>query len=251
MVNEYNHIVYSYKIRNTVNFSRQNFILLNIITQLNLILFTQMTLRGKYMNLEKPIKADEINPYQAPLTDTRPSSVGTSKQYYVVSAKKFFALFFVTLGLYTFYWFWKNWSIWKQRTGENIWPVPRAMFNIFFVHSLFNKIHSDASEVSSSSLSGLQLPATIFILCQIAINISDSLVSDATVTPGMLLLILLLAITSWCLWLGQKQANIASLDSEGNQNNKFTVINYLWLVCGSIFWILIFIGMISESFGLV
>lgn len=203
------------------------------------------------MNLEKPIKADEINPYQAPLTQTRPSSVDAAKHYYVVSAKKFFALFFATLGLYTLYWFWENWTIWKQRTGDSIWPVPRAIFNIFFVHSLFKKIHSDASQVSSSSLPSLQLPATIFILCQIAINVSDSLVSDATVTPGMLLLILLLAITSWCLWLGQKQANIASLDNEGSQNSKFTVANYIWLVLGSIFWILIFIGMVSESMGLV
>lgn len=203
------------------------------------------------MNLDKLQPADETNPYQAPKTEAVPPPLIASRQFYVVSQKKFFALFFASFGLYTIYWFWENWTIWKQRTESKIWPVPRALFNIFFAHSLFNKMHSDASHVSSSKLPSLQLAATVFILCQIAINVIDSFIPDDTVTPGMVMLILFLAISSLCLWQAQKQANIASLDSEGRQNSKFSIANYLWVVFGSIFWLLICVGMIGEMLGVV
>lgn len=202
------------------------------------------------MNLEKQ-DTDTINPYQPPQSDTAPRTSQQTKQYYVVGQKKFFALFFATFSLYAIYWFYEHWTIWKQRTGEKVWPVPRAIFNIFFVHSLFAKIHEDAISVSGSALPRLQLPATIFILGQIAMNMVDKFTGEDNIALSIAIMIIILVLTSWAMWQGQNQANIASQDDEGIQNSKLTAVNYIWVVLGSIFWALAIFGAFVDYAGLI
>ena len=57
-------------------------------------------------------------------------------KFYVVSARKFWLLFLLTGGIYCVAWFYKNWAHFKRATkDDDIWPGPRAVFHIFFVHS--------------------------------------------------------------------------------------------------------------------
>ena len=80
------------------------------------------------------------NPYEAPKSRLETSVEKGDKQFYVVSVKKFTILFFFTIGMYVLYWFYGNWKRYKAYSGKNIWPVPRAIFAIFFTHSLFSEV---------------------------------------------------------------------------------------------------------------
>ena len=61
-------------------------------------------------------------------------------RFYVVSTRKMLILFFATFGLYQLHWNFQNWQLHKRATGESVWPLPRAIFAIFFTHSLYREI---------------------------------------------------------------------------------------------------------------
>ena len=199
------------------------------------------------MNLDK---SPPTNPYTPPHSSEIPSHLAPSTIYYVVSKRKFFTLFFATFSLYAFYWFYQQWSNWKIRTQDKIWPVPRALFNIFFTHSLFKKIHADAELVSNSPLPNLQLPATAFVVAQVTTNLLDKFLGDDKLPLSIGILVMMFGLISWCLWQAQKQANIACGDNEGSQNNTFTAVNYVWLVLGVIWWLLILMGIFAILTGM-
>jgi hypothetical protein len=60
------------------------------------------------------------------------------ESFYPVPLRKFVPLSIASWGLYTFYWFWRNWNWVKQRLGEDIRPFWRAFFGPFWLHPLFN-----------------------------------------------------------------------------------------------------------------
>lgn len=65
-------------------------------------------------------------------------------EYFAISQKRLFILSFFTLGLYKLYWFYKNWNAVKKAENSDIYPSLRAVFSIFFCHSLFEKIFNSA-----------------------------------------------------------------------------------------------------------
>lgn len=76
------------------------------------------------------------NLYQTPsaelIIEERPRDM-----FFVTSLNKLFTLYFVTLGLYSIYWVYKQWD--TQRAAmrpKRISPAARSIFQIFFIHSL-------------------------------------------------------------------------------------------------------------------
>jgi hypothetical protein len=93
-------------------------------------------------------QAEEM-PYVTPAAPRR-----ARHQYFSVSKPKLVVLSLVTFGLYEIYWFYKNWKLVKIRTGRNIRPFWRAVFSVFFCHSLFKFIQDSAiSHDCQSSIS--------------------------------------------------------------------------------------------------
>lgn len=126
-------------------------------------------------------------------------------------------------------------SHWRKNLTSGTHPV-----FIFFTHSLFSTIESAAHKVSDSTHKELSLAATVYIVAEIAFNYMDAFVMEGVIYTA--LTILLIGILSLSMWQAQAQANIASLDSEGLANSRFTLANYIWIVLGSILWLLIIIG---------
>ena len=134
--------------------------------------------------------------YKAPESSLaeQPDADGSSLTLYVVSAPKFVSLFILTFGLYHVYWFYKNFSLLKTWERSDVWPVPRAIFNILFTHSLFNsvKMYQDDKDIQYAwSPDGL---ATLWVILSIANRIFDRLISKEIGFPttdiiGFLLLI--------------------------------------------------------------
>ncbi len=93
--------------------------------------------------------------------------------FYVVSPKKFTVMYVGTLGFYGFYWMYKNWSIYRVASGEKIWPIARAIFFIFFLHSLCSKVTQSESLSSQADLPKvLEWDATKYVLLSILGQIS-------------------------------------------------------------------------------
>lgn len=82
----------------------------------------------------------ESNLYEAPQSTLSDVESLEDKEFYVVSIKKFTILFMATFGFYSIYWFYRNWKMSKAKYRDDIWPVARGIFSIFFVHSLFDYV---------------------------------------------------------------------------------------------------------------
>ena len=77
------------------------------------------------------------NVYAVPESNLEILPESPRHMFYVVSKIKFLVLFFATFSLYGVYWNFKNWSLYKNYHNDDIWPIMRAIFSVFFTHSLF------------------------------------------------------------------------------------------------------------------
>src|SRR5689334_3319399 len=90
--------------------------------------------------MSEPIAGTAINPYKAPEAPLAEAEERVAEgSFYVVSPMKFLIMMVGTMGLYTLYWFYKNWSL-LNRKHKAYWPVMRAVFAIFFTHALFREV---------------------------------------------------------------------------------------------------------------
>jgi hypothetical protein len=188
----------------------------------------------------------EENPYKAP--DARVADVGvlsSQELFYVVAKPKFLALMIATMGIYTVYWFYKNWALLNRRR-HCYWPVARGLFSIFFAHALFDEIdralrRSDAARTFFWSPRSL---ATGYVVFSILMNICDRLSfknigSPLTDLLGFVLLVPIVLI----LLRAQQAANLAAGDPEGTHNSRLTLANIAWLILGTLLWLLSLLGL--------
>lgn len=172
------------------------------------------------------------------------AALDAGNEFYVVSPKKFIIMFLGTLGIYHFYWFYKNWSNYRNETGAKVWPIARSFFSIFFVHDLFKKMLGKHSNPTSEMSKMVDIWALIYALTYLASQISDHLSGKELGFPYIdYISFILLPATCWSLYKAQILANTVCNDSDGSKNNKFSILNYLWLALGAVVWGLMVWGM--------
>jgi hypothetical protein len=192
------------------------------------------------------------NIYDAPASNLNdePAASDEAHKFYVVGPLKFALLYAFTFGFYQLYWFYKNWSRYRAHTQESLWPVPRAIFTIFFTHSLFRRVNEtiEAQDLEYSWDPGTL--ATWYVLAQIANRIMDRLPdsTDKVVVP--IELIIMLPVVGYILCCAQRAINVACGDPTGASNKRLTWANYLWLVIGFLTLVLILLGLYADSHGL-
>jgi hypothetical protein len=175
----------------------------------------------------------------------------TEMEFYTVSQKKFLILFLGTFGIYTVYWFFKHWSQYKKSTNDDVWPIMRGIFSIFFTHSLFSLFEMKYQNKTGEAPKSINSLATIFVVISIIGNIGSRLADNGYGLPFTVYSSLIaLPIACWCLYQAQSLANYTSDDVSGSSNSKLTFLNYIWLVLGFIFWMLALLGMYAISVGL-
>ncbi len=84
----------------------------------------------------------------------------------------FCLLSFLSFGLYTVYWFYKNWCFFKDLYDWDIYPIWRAIFDIFFVHALLEQINDRAIEKGHPGISS-NLWATGYVVISLLARILD------------------------------------------------------------------------------
>lgn len=184
------------------------------------------------ISITAPVEAEQV-----PATDE-------NAPFYVVSTRKLTILFIATMGAYALYWFYKNWNQYRNRGAaldeahESIWPIPRAIFLVFFVHSLFRKVKSlgqDKPQVAAWRNDG---HAWWMVLLYVAMNVADQLSKRSIGIPmtdyfGFVGLVLLLL----SFRKAQSMINASCNDPEGKLNAGLTGANYVWIVIGVLVWV--------------
>lgn len=92
--------------------------------------------------------------------------------FYAVSPLKLVVLSFGTMGIYQYYWIYKNWKLHKQRTGEDVSPAPRTLFAVFFIYQLFKQIDGQAEKWNTRRVLAGPL-ATLWIIASILWKLPD------------------------------------------------------------------------------
>lgn len=190
-----------------------------------------------------PIGDNPYAPPQAIVADGPARAAAVEAPFHIVSPAKAAALTIATSGLYGVYWYWRHWSQHKRALGLDIWPVPRALFMIFFAHSLNHEIDHRLRREGLRYAWSPNLWATVYVIASIGARILDRLPDEMT-TPRMVVgaLIVILSAEALAIHRTQRAANFASGDPEARANRRLTVANGIWLGLGAIFWALLLIG---------
>lgn len=178
-------------------------------------------------------------------------------QYFPVSEGKLITLYLLSFGLYGVYWFYKNWALQQPRMSKKIFPMMRAIFSIFFTHSLFRRINKSAEGLEDKHKFNANLMATLFVAAIIIGNFIDKVPMDSgllEMLPDNTMIIVSLVIfllSAYPLVTVQATANRINNDMLGYLNYKYSLWNYLLIVAGCILWLMIALGLLAESMGLV
>ena len=195
----------------------------------------------------------EENIYTTPKAELRVGVKDWSGcSFFPTSQKKLAILFIATFGIYTVYWFYKNWDLRKKIEKSKVTPVLRAIFYIFFTHSLFRKVENVAiSKGISKSWSAVPL-ATLFVILAIVSNILDRS-SESTEVISILdfasvgiVFILLLPI-----YMVQEVVNKINDDPHGKLNNSFSIYNFIFIILGGLFWVLVGVGLLQLDISYI
>ena len=193
----------------------------------------------------------EYNVYAPPAAMVMDAPRANAPEFYVVSRTKFLVLFFVTMGAYQLYWFYKHWARYRAYRREDLWPVARAIFPVFFTHSLSGEIDQSLARADTQHRWSPEALATGYVIFAVAGSLCDRLAANEIGSPttDIIGLLSLLPI-GYCLWRIQDAANRACGQPHGESNRGFTWANGLWIVLGILLWGLMVLGL-AMIFGLV
>lgn len=190
----------------------------------------------------------EANIYSAPETELIDEvEVNEEEFFYVVSPKKFWILSIATLNLYSLYWMYKHWATFKAKSGQSMIPFMRAIFSIFFTHSLFAEFDKKAQGKEAYqdwSPNGL---ATGYVVLSIFDRIFEKTAHHYANTLVIAIVSLAIVILfPYIMYKGQVTANVACDDPKGDSNSSFTAANIVWIILGILLWVL---GIAGLSMG--
>ena len=63
---------------------------------------------------------------------------------YPLSPLKLIVMSVCTLGLYTLFWFYRNWRLRRELRGREVWPFWRSFFSPLFAYALFQEVRDEA-----------------------------------------------------------------------------------------------------------
>lgn len=178
------------------------------------------------------------------------TSDASQKPFFTVSGYKLSVMYLFTLGLYAVYLFYKNWVLQRPAMDKKIYPVMRAIFSMFFTHSLFNRVKQVAIEHNVSTKLSYNLQATLFVALMVLGNVVGMFEEANTFGILSILSMLMFIIGLYPLYQVQKIINSINNDPHGVFNNEFSVVNIIFIVIGVITWFMIVIAAL-RYFGIL
>ena len=182
--------------------------------------------------------------YAPPQADlTKVHSEDSLEAFYVVSTLKMMVMFITTMGGYQIYWHYKNWRRYQEMSlsqggadGE-IWPVARAIFSIFFIHSLFEKVKDHATALQRPVTFNGPLTATLMVCIMLAGVPSLFFKTPQALFVIMVVVMVLVVPMMFMYRNAQRFINESCGDPEGASNSVLSVANYIWMAVGICYWL--------------
>ncbi len=181
--------------------------------------------------------------YAPPKADMTIQSSDSTEAYYVVSLTKMMVLFLATMGAYQVYWHYKNWRRHQQESlrqggsDGDIWPIPRAIFSIFFIHSLLAKVKQHAIAQQRPTDFNTTLTATLIIVL-VLFGVIGLFFSDPKMIVLLSVLQLVMIVPLMFVYRkAQRFINESCGDPNGETNASFTTANYVWIILGALMWL--------------
>ena len=193
----------------------------------------------------------EHNVYAPPAAVVMDAPRAAAPEFYVVSRTKFLVLYFATMGAYPLYWFYKHWARYRAYRGVELWPVARALFPVFFAHSLVGEVEQSLARAGTKHRWSPGVLASGYVIFQIVGSLCDRLAAKEIGSPTTDIIgLLALGPIVYCLWGIQDAANRACGQPNGESNRDFTWANWVWIVLGLLLWGLVLLGL-AMIFGLI
>ncbi len=193
--------------------------------------------------------------YKAPEAELiGPQNMTDASDFFVVSIRKLWIMNLLTIGSYGLVWHYQHWKQFRDSISDrDIWPVPRAIFTIFFVHALFGLIQ-DSSQQKGGSPWNANILATLYILVAIFSSVLgylpiDSYLStpDAAAILYVVNLVLAVLANTYFLTKAQAHANFACYDVAGIANSKITWLNIIWIIIFGLYLLAMLISIFLGS----
>jgi hypothetical protein len=201
------------------------------------------------MNMPAPPVA--LNPYKAPVSEVVDGQ-HENALLYVVAPRKFLTLLIGTVGAYAVYWFYCNWAALNRVRGGIYWPVPRAIFAIFFTHALFKEVDATLQREGKTFPWSASGTATLYVASSVISSVIGRVTSGTAVAPFMSLLSLALMVPMfYALYRAQLAINMASGDEGGTGNSEMSFANIAWIVAGALLWLSVLFGLFVLLTGRV
>lgn len=191
-----------------------------------------------------------------PEIQTRPPDENETP-FFPVSEGKLITLYILSFGLYGIYWFQQNWKRQQPMMDKKIYPVWRAIFSIFFTHSLFKRIDQQAVHLPQQHKFNANVLATFFVAAIVASHIIDRLsintdmAQSITNTTLIITSVVIFLFSAYPLAKVQATVNRINNDMLGYLNHKYSAWNYVLIVLGIVSWLMLAMGLLAESMGLV
>lgn len=154
----------------------------------------------------------------------------------IVTLQKFIILSIISFGLYPIWWMYKTWKFFKEKDNLDIMPVPRAIFAIFFLNGLFNRIQDFAgSKGYTKTFSSVGC-----FLGVIGFNFAGKLPEPYFLISFLSFLFFLPGVEA----LNHGIRNSVAFDVR--ETESFNARQLILLILGGIFWVLVLMGLSME-----
>lgn len=182
--------------------------------------------------------------YKAPEAELEISINKT--EFFIVSAKKLWIMNMVTMGTYGVYWNYKHWQNYKYFTHKvaPIWPVPRAIFSIFFIGSLLGLISQSYEDETSEPWNSFS--SSVLYVVMIVLNIFFALFANiddknALIFQWLQIILVPLGMT-YVMTIAQQKVNIACREPNAKSNCRISAANFIWIFLFSLYWSMVVLG---------
>lgn len=152
----------------------------------------------------------------------------------LVTITQYMLLSIATFGLYTVWWMYKEWRFFRDKEYLDIYPAVRAIFSVFFIYSLSQRILDYAKSLGYTKTYDPLLILFVVIFSNIA-----SIFPDPYGLISIVFFFVLIPVVN--------ASNFAKLQ-DGSFNcgyqSSFSGKQFILLIAGGIFWVLIIIGLL-------
>ena len=155
----------------------------------------------------------------------------------LVDVNKFIILFVMSLGLYAIWWMYKSWKFFQEREQPDMIPAARAIFGIFWLYPLFERIRLFADENGYHSSYYSILLFLGFLFTNISANI-----------PGPIGLVSIFAFVF--LIPPVRALNFAIMNSDdydGQEVDQYNAGQMIIVAFGIVTWSMVMLGLMSSG----